>query len=358
MKGVVSGVRVGRVAARVLKWALVAILGLEVVSFCVVTLSNLVVYGSVWEGSRVNYDGYTLFQEGPRATLNNPPTTALPEAGHRILWVFGGSTTRGATDDDAMTIPSLLAGRLNVDPGSGPAVTVRNFGENSFNSLLETRYLQKALIEEAERPDVVIFYDGANEAVYFSQLRTPYAHHGYLQVEALIESHRRSLLGLLKPVNAAYRASSTRELASKINQTLIPIRRDSPELRGFVDRTVQRYDYLHEQAGLLGAEFVLFWQPVLWSEGCDVPVEVSEIERAYLINKARFTEVRENFRVVQGALAEALAGRPYFVDIREALCARSAPTYQPDGVHLTDEGRKMVASVIERALLERGVFDR
>jgi hypothetical protein len=347
--------RAYRAVRSTLKWGVIGVVGVELTSFLVITLANLFVYGSVWEGSRVNYDGYTLFQEGPRATTNNPPATVGPSPDQRTIWMFGGSTMRGATDDDARTIPSVLAGLLNAGEAR-PRFAVLNFGENSFNSLLETRYLQKALIERPTRPDLVLFYDGANESVYFSQLRTPYAHHGYQQVRALVESHRRSVFSIFKPLNAALYASFTWELITKINQTVIPIDPDSEELRDFVGRTVQRYDYVHEQAAFYGADFVLFWQPVLWGEGCEPSPEVAEVERGYAINKLRFTAIKENFRTVQQALAEALRGRPYFVDLRDALCSRTAPVYQHDGVHLQDGGRGMMARAMHQLLAERGLL--
>lgn len=338
-----------------LKWGVIGVVGVELTSFLVITLANLFVYGSIWEGSRVNYDGYTLFQEGPRGTTNNPPANLGSSPDQRTIWMFGGSTMRGATDDDARTIPSVLAGLLNSGMEE-QRFTVLNFGENSFNSLLETRYLQKALIEQPARPDLVVFYDGANESVYFSQLRTPYAHHGYQQVRGLVESHRRSFFSLFKPLNAALHASFTWELLTKLNQTAIPIDAASEELRELVERTVQRYDYVQEQAAFYGADFVLFWQPVLWTENCELLPEVAEVEREYAINKLRFTAVKENFCTVQQALAEALRGRPYFVDLRDALCSRTAPVYQHDGVHLQDGGREMMARAMHQVFAERGML--
>ncbi|MBI4642955.1 MAG: SGNH/GDSL hydrolase family protein [Deltaproteobacteria bacterium] len=340
-----------RLVLSVLKWAVITLAAVEVMSFLVLTLGNLFIYGSVWEGSRVNYDAYTLFQEGPRPTANNPPA---PEADkqHRAIWMFGGSTMRGSTNDDAKTIPSFLAAILNRE-GKPRSFTVSNFGENSFNSLLETKYLQKLLIESPTRPHLIIFMDGANECVYFSQNRTAYAHHGYQRLQALIESHRRSFFGLFKTINAAVYASFTREIYDKLRQTVIPIRADSEELRNFVEMTVQRYDYVNQQAGFYGARFLLFWQPILWVETCEVAPRVREIEKDYAINKVRFAAVRQNFQVTYQALAERLRDKPYYIDFQNILCSRTAPLYKPDGVHLQDAGRMMVARQMSQTLKDR-----
>lgn len=342
-----------RLVLAIIKWTVITLAAVELMCFLVLTLGNLFIYGSVWEGSRVNYDAYTLFQEGPRPTANNP-AAAEAAKDHRIIWMFGGSTMRGSTNDDAKTIPSFLAGLLNREEKLR-SCTVLNFGENSFNSLLETKYLQKLLIENPSRPNLIIFMDGANECVYFSQNRTAYAHHGYQRVQALIESHRRSFFGLFKTINAAVYASFTREIYDKLRQTVIPIRADSEELRNFVETTVQRYDYVNQQAGFYGARFLLFWQPILWVENCEVAPQVREIEKGYAINKVRFAAIRQNFQVTYRALAERLRGKPYFIDCQNILCSRKEPVYKPDGVHLQDDGRMMVAREMDKVLKERGL---
>ena len=345
-----------RLILPLVKWAVIILVTVEILSFLVLTLANLFMYGVIWEGSRVNYDAYTLFQEGSRPTANNPPAAAAaPDC--RTIWMFGGSTMRGSTNDDARTIPSFLAGILNRQEKS-PTFTVRNFGENSFNSLLETKYLQKLLIETPVRPNLIIYLDGANECVYFSQNRTPYAHHGFQRLQALIESHRRSFYGLLKPLVAAVNASFTLEIINKMQQTVIPIEADDADLRRFVEMTAQRYDYVNQQAEFYGAQFLLFWQPILWVETCEAAPAVREKEKEYTINQASFLAVRENFQVTYEALARRLRHKPYFVDFQNILCSRTTQVYKHDGVHLHDAGRMMVAQEMSRVLQEKGLVGK
>ncbi len=214
--------RLVRGLGAVLKWALIGVLLVEIASFIIVTASNYLMYGSVREGSRVRYDPYTLYLsvQGPRPTVPFPECP--PGRPCRTIWLFGGSTMRGATPRDAYTIPSFLAARLN-SPEAAATYRLVNYGEDSFNSLLETKYLQKALIEAAAPPDLIIFYDGANDSTYLAQYRTPEAHHGYRRVRALIESYHRSFFGLLKPLNAALSASFSKELYDKMTATLVPL---------------------------------------------------------------------------------------------------------------------------------------
>jgi len=335
-----------------IKWIVLIVLCIEFFCFAAITASNLIIYGKIREGSSgVVYDPYALFlkEQGPRPTAN---PTAQAGARECIVWCFGGSTMRGSGKDDASTIPSQLSRALNAAQPDVRTVAV-NFGENSFNSLLETKYLQKIMAEQDGNPDILLFYDGANDCVYFAQHRSPYGHHGYRRMRALIESYSDSLLGLLKPLNAAIYASFTKELYDKIMQTMVPLDPADPQLARHVELTARRYDYLAGQAQAMGARFVLFWQPVLWVETAPVRPEVAETERKSAINTDRFSVMRHNFSTVYGALETALRGKPYFVDMRNALVDRVEPVYRDDGVHLNNAGRRMMGERVAQELQER-----
>jgi hypothetical protein len=329
-----------------LKWVVLGLVMIELCSFLVITVSNYWIYGQVRDGDPVRYDPYALFvsEKGPRPTTHNPP--APDRRKYRLIWLFGGSTMNGATLDDDKTIPSFLARDLNQQEPVLPAYLV-NFGEPSFNSLMEAKYLEKALIEQPAPPDILIFYDGANDCAYFAQDRTPYAHHGYRRLRGFIESYHHSFFGLLKPLNAALYASFTREFYDKIRQGVIPIEAGDPELRKFVDSVEKRYDYINRTARSNGARFVLFWQPFWWVETGEVSSAVRQREEI-VVNK--HLALRHNFIVIDRALAKRLQGKPYFVDLRNVLCARTRPAYQDDGIHLQDSGREMVAGQMARIL--------
>lgn len=337
---------------RLLKWLLIGVACIEVCSFLIISISNLILYGHVREGSRAVYDPYTLFLQNPavRPTTGN---ASSPVAGdNRTIWMFGGSTMRGATDYDSRTIASYLATYLNSGD-RGLRFQVVNFGINSFNSLLEVKYLEKALIEMPSRPDLIIFYDGANDTKYFIEHRTADGHYGYRRVRALIEGYYGSWIGLFKPITAAIQASFTRELYDKLHQVALPLPPDSPELRVMVEKAEQRYDFIEKLAHGFDSQFLMVWQPMLWTEGCRVSPEVSAAERTVLINSDRLAEMRRNFATTYRALAERLSGKPYFVNMSTAVCGRSVPAYQPDGVHMTDDGRRAVAIAIGDIIARR-----
>jgi hypothetical protein len=277
---------------------------------------------------------------------------AAGTANHRTIWMFGGSTMRGFREWQEKTIARLVADRLNSS-AARLSFTVVNFGVPSFNSLMEVKYLQKALIERNEKPDLIIFYDGANESKYFAEHRTPDAHHGYRRTKALIESYSRTWFGVLKPLNAALHASFTKELYDKLNQVFVPIEPDSPLVCELVGATVRRYEYVHRLARSFGAEFLLVWQPMLWAEHCDRCPERKAETDGSLRKIGDFESVRNNFAVPYNALMKALEDKPYFVNFGDALCDRDVPMYAADGVHLSDHGNRHVAEKLAAALEQR-----
>ena len=325
-----------------LKWTVIVLALVELFSFTVILASNYILYGEAREGSRAFYDPYTIFLQSPKIR----PTIGSRQSGqvsdNFVIWVFGGSTVRGDTDHDELTIPSHLAKTLNAR-NTPINYSVVNFGVNSFNSLLETKYLQKALIEKRPTPDLVIFYDGANDVKYFLEHRHPYGHHGYRKLKAVIESYHASLFGLLKPLNAALYSSFTMELYDKINQVFIPVESDPELVKKFADMTERRYDFVNKLVQCFGARFLLIYQPMLWAEECTISRTIAEKERSYMVDSEKFNTMRANFAIPYKIMLERMKDKPYFVSYEDALCEREQPSYKPDGVHLTDYGRHLIA---------------
>ncbi len=346
-----------RIIFTLLKWLVLAALFVEILSFAVITASNYLIYGNLREGPKAVYDPYALYLQGgglwPTAHVE---VSRIPK-NNRTLWFFGGSTMRASSAPYAASIPSLVAKRLN-DREKTLSGSLRfncvNFGVNGFNSLLEVKYLQKALIEYPIRPNLVVFYDGANDANYFAVQKTPYAHEGRERAQAAVESYYKSGFGMLKPLFAALNASFTRELYNKLTYAAAPIDPDSPELREFVDLTVKRYDHIHRMLKAFHADFLLFLQPVYWSETCAVlDPDVEKQEKETILGQKTFPHLRENSLLIYTALQKALAGKPYFVNLQNALCSRTAPVYTHDGVHNTDQGRGRIVDAMLPALEKR-----
>ncbi len=335
-----------------IKWLVIGALCVELCSFLIIAGSNYIIYGHIREGSRAHYDPYALFLQAPeiRPTAHN---TVSPEPEKsRTVWMFGGSTMRGATDYDDRTIPSFVSAYLNAH-GNGLRFTVVNFGINSFNSLLESKYLEKALIEHRPLPDLIVLYDGANDTAYFNQYRSADAHHGYRRISSLIDGYYRSPIAIFKPVMAAIYSSFTRELYNKLHQVALPLDPQSPALRTMVTKTVQRYDFIDRLAVGFNAKFAVLWQPLHWTEDCTVSAAVAKQEQADIINSSAMHTMRSNFRTTYSSISDALRDKPYYINFASVLCNRVVPSYNADGVHLTDAGRRAVGQAVGKVLLDR-----
>jgi lysophospholipase L1-like esterase len=94
-----------------------------------------------------------------RRTIN--PTSDECKTRPVNVWIFGGSTMYGTAVPDWATIPSYLSRDLNASGSS--CVVVSNFGVEGYVSNQELILLMEQL-KAGGHPDVVIFYDGLNDA--------------------------------------------------------------------------------------------------------------------------------------------------------------------------------------------------
>lgn len=341
-----AGFRLAAAAWRWVRRAFLAVLLLELCCALVVTVMNFAIYGKAREGSRIVYDPYTLYTSasGPRET--SPGRTTGDPARDRVIWFFGGSTLRGEDTDVARTLPSILVRELNAQ-GTFACRAV-NFGVNSFNSMQEVQQLQKALLKHEPWPDLIVFLDGANDASYCITARDKDGHEGYARIKGFLESYWSSPLGILKPLMAAVHASFTLELYSRLTYALVPVGADSP-LAAAVGAAVRgRYDYVDRTARGMGAGFVAFLQPVAWVE----PDPAAFPERELARRMDLLPVMRGSFGNIYGALEAALAGKPYFVNLRGAFAGRGFAAYQPDGIHNTDQGREVLAQAMLPTILQ------
>ncbi len=75
------------------------------------------------------------------------------------VWFFGGSTTFGEAQRDEHTIPSEIA---RIAAEAGTPIRVVNYGQRSWTAWQEALLFEQ-LSSGRRRPDLVVFYDGANE---------------------------------------------------------------------------------------------------------------------------------------------------------------------------------------------------
>lgn len=333
-------------------WLALAVAGLEFVSFLAVTALNYFVYGNIAEIQKVRYDPYAVY------TLETSP---FPSAGcryadtfgdNRFVWLFGGSTLLDSTSNEASTtLASVLAGHLNSKDEKHGYV-LNNYGVYGFNSLMEAKYLEKCLIEEKLKPDLVVFYDGVNDTNTFMQYRDAYGHFGMERIKGLVEANSHKYLTVLRPFIGLYYSSFTRDLVTKFMAVTVNVDPADAKLKQYVDRTEERYDYISSMLRAQGIGFVLYWQPIRWLESCPVDSHIPGEENRRFADAAAAV-FKANYSTVNTALAARLRDKPYFVDVRDALCNRTERAYWDDGVHLFDAGNALVAARLSGDVLAR-----
>jgi hypothetical protein len=107
---------------------------------------------------------------GVRRTYVSESTS--PDDKRPVVMVFGGSAAWGHGARDDQTLPSWLA---RVAQENGVSLDVRNYAESGWVNWQGIVYLMEKLAD-GERPDVVVFFSGANEVItgrHWPSIRRP-----------------------------------------------------------------------------------------------------------------------------------------------------------------------------------------
>lgn len=112
-------------------------------------------YAPFTEWQMLPYEGKTLHINEQGLRVHTPPPGASPAP---VIRFFGGSTMWGEGSDDAHTIPALVHQKINTG-------NVINHGQLAYNSRQNLDALI-SLYAKGEKADVVIFYDGVNDAAF------------------------------------------------------------------------------------------------------------------------------------------------------------------------------------------------
>jgi lysophospholipase L1-like esterase len=211
-----------------------------------------------WHGKYVNND------EGEtgvwRRTIN--PVRDDCKTRHVAVWTFGGSTMYGTGVPDFATLPSYLSRDLNA--GSTNCVVVSNFGVEGYLTNQEVILLME-LLKAGGHPDVVIFYDGLNDAGAAGPSFGPPKPHFYIEtIKARVEG---SFSGRFDFVRDLY----TLRLAGAIRGYLFhghSSRSVLDELQTKAVATVDNYEANLSVVKALGRAYnfraYCFWQPSLY----------------------------------------------------------------------------------------------
>ncbi len=103
-----------------LKWVILILVLVEIGCFLQMTITNQILFDSIWKGSEVRYDPYAEFLniKGVQPKAHYPAAPELEKA--KNIWMLGGSTTRCERvpydQSIASFLPSSSMGRKSGSP--------------------------------------------------------------------------------------------------------------------------------------------------------------------------------------------------------------------------------------------------
>ena len=327
----------------------------------------------VRKSDRAVYEPYTIWKRRPyrgkyttiditgarRTVGNSSSEDAL------AIWVFGGSAVWGVGAPDDETIPSHMAALLNGTLGID--AKVRNLGRRGFVSTQEVIYLMREL-QAGRRPDIVVFYNGVNDAAAVSLWpEFPGAHVSFDTVRDRFESTGENVdIGWFARSTGLYKAS--RIVLDRVEGD--PFERDgiivysdgdpdsAPNYRWLAERGIDLWLFnarvIDGLARTYGFIPLMAFQPGLWSTGKPLdPSEESLIasEMEYAGLSTLMTVRAEMAALLDDRLSNAQAPNSV-VNMNDLFVDTPEPVYI-DYVHVTGRGNEIASRRIVAELFER-----
>lgn len=282
---------------------------------------------------RKPYEGkyIRINSEGIRQTWN---TLSTPLSGQSKVFMFGGSALWGTGARDEFTIPSLVSKKLNANNVN---VRVTNFGEGGYVSTQEMIALMVEL-QKNNIPDLVIFYDGANDS--FSAFQQGIAGIPENEFNRAAEFNqfnwRRGLLENL----AIYRIPRGISLLFPPSKNLTLS--NSELATKALDAYSKNIELVESWSREYGFQTIYLWQPMIYSKK-----NLSDWEKGQL---NRLGE-RDFFEQVTRALARqtSLQSRKNFFDLSNVFDDQSSTVFI-DNFHISEEGNELASRMILQIL--------
>jgi lysophospholipase L1-like esterase len=278
----------------------------------------------------------------------------LTGAGRPIeVFFFGGSTMMGWYQRDDHTIPSEFVKLAEAD---GIPVRAVNYGQPAYQNWQEVLLLQEQL-SAGKVPDLVVFYDGANEVgtQFRSGPSTDPTHIQAREIEDRLESAGQSGVvtgSVIDQLTGAYaEASAVGEVVRAVTgskpRTRLwapwPDQRERPVARGRAAAEVYErgVDLAVNLSESYGFDTAFFWQPWIYSKGA-----VEGEEAAY----GSWGTHPASWRTAGNAARHQL-GDPV-VDLSDVLDDIDEPIMY-DFVHTNEQGAAVVAEALYEQLKPR-----
>ena len=227
-----------------------------------------------FKGTYINID-----DDGIRKTIyqNNPSSDYDPLI---RIFMFGGSAMWGTGARDEYTLASLLGKELSK---KGFRVQITNFGESGYVNTQELIELQLEL-RKGNIPDLVIFYDGANDL--FSTLQQgkagiPQNEFNRMKQFNTLTNKKRSALVFFKSLQTLATVKFIRQkFGSEPDREAALKEFNLPKL---AEETIGVYNenlrLIYALSEAYGFHSVFYWQPLIFNKNIRTEYENTEFEK-------------------------------------------------------------------------------
>lgn len=301
--------------------------------------------------ARPTYEPFVLWRPSPFAgdhvnitadRVRRTPGASCRDGAYRVFF-FGGSAAWGYRSPDWGTIPAYLQSGLARRRSD---VCVINYGQNGYVSTQQVIALLR-LIQTGDIPNLVVFYDGYNDALATFETREVGVHYQLDQYRERFE--RRSgpaeLLRQVRSVSAASRLIS-RALGPEVKSAPAGAP-DEALIRGLVSAYLTNHALVDGMSRNHGFRFEAFWQPSLYAGARKLLPEERKI-RPLIPASGPF------FKSVYELVQREGAGRPHFTYLGNVFDDEPSRVWV-DHVHATPVGNKIVADrILEKLAAAEG----
>lgn len=321
-------------------------------------------YRSQWKPyvhwQRAPFHGRTIQVDalGVRRTWRDPRLDDDRQSERALrIWMFGGSALWGTGARDLYTIPSVVARDLAA---RGILAEVINLGETGYVSTQEVVALFRRL-QRHERPDAVVFYDGANDIASVAlgqEAGLPLNSHNRVEEFNLLQPERYDDLsraywrrwwqrrGMVRLAEWLRRFGKTAGDDSQVS----PPKEVPPQLHANVESAVALYQenlrLVRQLAEANGFEVLFFWQPVIFDKS---PLSLSEEARRREV--AIFAPAFEIAKELRRS-ASPLTTAQDFTDLSHILSSEGESFFL-DWCHVSEEANAILGAAMADRIARR-----
>lgn len=291
----------------------------------------------LWNADEYHGKWINIDHNGLRKTWA-PDGAQAPAPGE--IYVLGGSAIWGIGARDDYTIPSHLSKLLNTE---NQQYRVSNYGIPGFTFLQEIIKLS-LLLQKGQRPHYVIFYDGANDVYAAYQSGRVVDFLDNRETKEKVENSpitlgTKYLIAKCRIVQAVEKMLALVHLQANFQEGGASFTDKQLEIlaNDIADNYKNSTILLHNLSKVYNFNYVLFWQPVIFTE-VNVVEEEIRFDPHYQDKKLAklFTLVKSN--LVNSSI-------PRWHDLSAALHQEVKPVYI-DFCHLTEKGYERVSAKI------------